>query len=136
MPPTSSVRPPDQHLQERDRIGRTLTLLARLMQDDWDAEPRGIAADRETAVHIDPATGTAEVFATADHPTPFAYFLLPTRPPERCESGQPLTFRDVDVYRIGPGGRFDIPAWKGTGGIAYRLSAVAGLLVSSRGAAY
>ncbi len=122
----------DQHLQEFDRIGRTVTLLARLMQDGWSWEPRAIAADRETALHIDPRDGTAEVFATATHPTPFVYFLKPTRPPERCEPGQSLTLRDVDVYRIGPGGRFDLTAWQGTGGISYRLSAEAGVLNSSR----
>jgi cyanophycinase-like exopeptidase len=126
----------DQHLQERNRIGRTVTLLARLMKDGWAAEPRAIAADRETAVHIDPETGTAEVFATATHQTPYAYFMRPSQPPERCEPGQPLTFRDLDVYRIGPGGRFDLAAWSGTGGISYRLSAEAGVLRSSRDGAY
>jgi cyanophycinase-like exopeptidase len=126
----------DQHLQEFDRIGRTVTLLARLMQDGWSWEPRAIAADRETALHIDPRDGTAEVFATATHPTPFVYFLKPTQPPERCERGQSLTLRDVDVYRIGPGGRFDLTAWQGTGGISYRLSAEAGVLNSSREDSY
>ncbi len=126
----------DQHLQERDRIGRTVTLLARLMQDGWSSEPRAIAADRETALHIDPKEGTAEVFATATHPTPFVYFLRPTQPPERCEPGQPLTFRDVEVYRIGPGGRFDLAAWQGSGGISYRLSAKEGVLSSSRDGIY
>lgn len=126
----------DQHLQERDRIGRTVTLLARLVKDGWASEPRAIAADRETTVHVDPKDGTAEVFATATHRTPFAYFMRPTRAPERCEAGQPLTFRDVEVYRIGPGGHFDLAAWRGTGGISYRLSAEAGVLRSSRGGAY
>jgi cyanophycinase-like exopeptidase len=126
----------DQHLQERDRIGRTVTLLARLMQDDWSSQPRAIAADRETALHIDPKDGTAEVFATATHPTPFVYFLRPTQPPERCEPGQPLTFRDVEVYRIGPGGRFDLAAWQGSGGISYSLSAKDGVLSSSRDGIY
>ena len=126
----------DQHLQERDRIGRTVTLLARLMQDGWNSAPRAIAADRETAVHIDPASGTAEIFATADHPTPYAYFMRPTGPPALCEPGQPLTFRDVDVYRIGPGARFDLATWQGTGGISYRLSVETGVLSSSRGAIY
>ncbi len=46
----------DQHLQERDRIGRTVALLARLVRDGWDPDPRAIAADRETALHVDPAT--------------------------------------------------------------------------------
>ena len=126
----------DQHLQERDRIGRTVTMLARLMKDGWSSRPLAIAADRETAVHIDPKDGTAEVFATATHPTPYAYFLRPTQPPERCEPDQPLTFRNVDVYRIGPGGHFDLAAWSGAGGINYRLSAEAGVLSSSRDAIY
>ncbi len=91
----------DQHLWERDRIGRTVTLLARLLHDGWTTDARAIAADRETAVHIDPRDGSAEVFATADHPTPYVYFLRAARPPERCEPGQPLTIRDVAVYRLG-----------------------------------
>jgi len=128
----------DQHLIERDRIGRTVTLLARLMKDGWSAHPRAIAADRETAVHIDPATGMAEVFATPNpkHTTPYAYFMSVSEPPQRCERGQPLTLRNVDVYRLTPGGRFDITAWKGQGGIAYKLSAEDGTLKSSRGEIY
>ena len=126
----------DQHLQERDRIGRTVTMLARLMQDGWSSRPLAIAADRETALHVDPVEGTAEVFATARHATPYVYFLRPTQPPKHCEPGQPLTFQDVEVYRIGPGGRFDLTAWQGTGGISYRLSAEAGVLSSSRDATY
>ncbi|MDP9200162.1 MAG: cyanophycinase [Pseudomonadota bacterium] len=126
----------DQHLQERDRIGRTVTLLARLMQDDWDAGPRAIAADRETALHVNPADGTVEVFATADHPTPYVYFLRPSAVPERCVPGQPLTFRNVEVYRIGPGGRFDLDDWDGSGGLDYRLDVEAGALQSSRGSIY
>ena len=126
----------DQHLQERDRIGRTVALLARLLHDGWTTEARAIAADRETSVHIDPVTGIAEVFATADHPTPYAYFMSAGRLPERCEPGQPLTFGHVDVYRLAPGGRFDLAAWQGEGGLAYQLSVDAGVLRSSRGAAY
>lgn len=126
----------DQHLQERDRIGRTLTLLARLIKDGWASSPRAIAADHETAIHVDPTDGSAEVFATADHATPYAYFLSPSALPERCEPGKPLTFRDVDVYRIGPGARFDLAAWRGSGGIGYRLSAEAGILRSSRETIY
>jgi cyanophycinase-like exopeptidase len=126
----------DQHLHERDRIGRTVTLLARLMNDGWSEHPRAIAADRETAIHIDPATGIAEVFATPKHPTPYAYFMSATERPQRCEKNQPLTFRNVAVYRITPGGHFDLGAWKGQGGIAYTLSAEGGKLQSSRGEIY
>jgi cyanophycinase len=126
----------DQHLQERDRIGRTVAMLARLVHDGWTPRARAIAADRETSLHIDPATGRAQVFATADHATPYVYFLRTSGLPEICEAEVPLTLRDIEVYRVGPGGRFDVEAWTGEGGIAYTLSAEAGKLVSSRGEIY
>lgn len=127
----------DQHLQERDRMGRTVTMMARLAKDGWIAKPRAIAADRETSVHIDPATGIARVFATKDHETPYAYFMRATKPPDRCEPGQPLAMGPVEVYRLGPGeGSFDLRAWKGQGGIAYTLKVDEGVLRSSRGAVY
>jgi cyanophycinase len=126
----------DQHLQERDRMGRTVAFLARLVADGWTTVGRAIAADRETALHVDPADGSSEVFATPTHTTPYVYFLQTPGPPEVCAPKTPLTYRNISVYRIGPGGRFEIPRWRGTGGIAYTLSAEAGVLVSSRGDIY
>ena len=126
----------DQHLQERDRIGRTVALLARLQQDGWSAMPRAIAADRETSLHIDPADGTAEVFATAEHPTPYVYFMQPAGPPVRCERGQPLTTGAISVQRLGPGERFKLRTWQASGGISYELRAEAGELKSSRESNY
>ncbi len=126
----------DQHLQERDRIGRTLAMLARLVHDGWTPQARAIAADRETSLHIDPETGTAQVFATADHETPYVYFMRTSGAPQVCEAGVPLTIRGIETYRLGPGGAFDLAAWEGRGGVAYTLSAEAGELVSSRGEVY
>jgi cyanophycinase len=126
----------DQHLQERDRMGRTVAFLARLVTDGWTTQGRAIAADRETALHVDPTNGTVEVFTTPTHPTPFVYFLSTPGPPEVCQPGTPLTYRDVSVYRIGPGGGFDVDRWRGTGGIAYTLTVVEGVLTSSRGDIY
>jgi cyanophycinase len=124
----------DQHLQERDRIGRTVALLSRLQQDGWSASPRAIAAD--TSLHIDPADGTAEVFATPDHPTPYVYFMEPRGPPVLCERGQPLTTAAIAVQRLGPGERFDLRTWRASGGISYELRAEAGVLQSSRESNY
>jgi len=126
----------DQHLQERDRIGRTVAMLSRLQKDGWASRPRAIAADRETALHIDPVNGSAEVFATADHPTPYVYFMTATELPQHCEVDQPLTTGAVEVYRLGPGGRFNLATWQGSGGIRYELSVEAGVLHSSRGEFY
>jgi cyanophycinase len=126
----------DQHLQERDRMGRTVAFLARLVRDGWTSRGRAIAADRETALHVDPADGSAEVLATPTHPTPYVYFLQTSGPPEVCTPDTPLTYRNVAVYRIGPGGTFDLNRWKGTHGISYTLSAVEGVLTSSNGSVY
>lgn len=126
----------DQHLQERDRMGRTVAFLARLVHDGWTTQARAIAADRETALHVNPADGTAEVFATATHPTPYVYFLRTNGPPAVCSPATALTYTNISVYRIGPGGTFDIDRWKGTQGIAYTLSATAGVLTSSNGSVY
>jgi len=126
----------DQHLIERDRMGRTMAFLARLVHDGWTTEGRAIAADRETALHVNPADGRAEVLSTPAHETPYVYFLRTPGPPEVCAPGTPLTYRNVAVYRIGPGGTFDLDRWRGTGGISYTLSAEGGMLTSSRGAIY
>ena len=126
----------DQHLQERDRIGRTMALLARLVQDGWTRDARAIAADRETSLHIDPATGAARVFSAEDHATPYVYFMRSRRPPLVCEPRRPLSFHDVEVYRVGPGATFNITDWRGRGGLAYTLSAEDGILSSSRGDIY
>ena len=126
----------DQHLQERDRMGRTVAFLARLVTDGWTAQAGAIAADRETALIVDPDTGRSEVVSTPTHPTAFVYFLRPPGPPEVCTPKTPLTYRNIDVYRIGPGGTFDIDKWTGSHGIAYTLSVEAGVLSSSRGEIY
>ena len=126
----------DQHLQERDRIGRTVAFLARLVKDGWTSDGKAIAADRETALHVDPANGTSEVLSHGNHTTPFVYFLRTPGPPEVCEPKTPLTYRNISVYRVGPGGTFDLGSWSGQGGISYMLSAENGVLVSSRGEIY
>ena len=127
----------DQHLQERHRIGRTIAFLSRLVEDGWTEQGRAIAADRETSVHVDPASGLARVYATADHETPYAYFMSTRGRPQICKPGEKLTYRDIDVYRLGPGeGSFDIGKWQGEGGISYTLGAENGELVSSRDSFY
>jgi cyanophycinase-like exopeptidase len=126
----------DQHVEERDRIGRTVTFLARLVKDGWTAEGRAIAADRETSLVVDPEDGTAEVLSTPDHTNPYVYFMSTTGAPEVCEPKTPLTYRNVKVYRVGPGGTFNLGRWQGTRGISYTLSAEAGVLISSRGEIY
>jgi len=126
----------DQHLVERDRMGRTIAFLARLVSGGWTGTARAVASDRNTALHVDPANGSTQVFSTPGWATPWVYFLETPGAPEVCQPGTPLTYRNVDVYRIAPGGTFDLDSWSGHGGIAYTLSAEAGVLISSRGDIY
>lgn len=126
----------DQHLIERDRIGRTVALMARLVHDDLTSQARAMAADRETSVHIDPSTGILTVHSTPDHNMPYVYMLRTTQSPEVCEPDEPLSIAGIEVYRIGPGGSFDMNKWIGTEGTSYSFSVNAGILSSSRGDIY
>jgi hypothetical protein len=62
--------------------------------------------------------------------------MTPRGAPALCAPGKPLASGPVDLYRIGPGGRFDLRAWQGSGGIAYTLEAKDGVLLSSRESNY
>lgn len=120
----------DQHLIERDRIGRTLTFMARIVQDGWATESRSIAIDRETAVLVE-ASGDATIVANADHPTPYAYFISGGAP-EVCQPNTPLTYLNLAVFRAEPGSKFDIPRWAGHNGTSYTLNVVNGAIMSSQ----
>jgi cyanophycinase len=121
----------DSHFVKRDRMGRTLGFLARIMKDGWSQSPREVAIDERSAVLVD-AEGKATVVGTGKG----AYFLRPTQGPEICERGVPLTFRNVSVYQVKTGGHFDLDSWSGDGGSAYSLSVVRGKIESTQGATY
>ena len=126
----------DQHLVERDRMGRTVVFLARLVNDGWTATGKAIASDRNTAFHLDPATGVGTVVSTPGWATPYVYFLRTNGAPQVCQPGVPLSYQNISVYRVSPGGTFNINTWSGSGGLPYSLSATAGVLSSSNGSIY
>ena len=117
----------DSHFAKRDRMGRTLGFLARIMKDGWSQAPREVAIDEQSALLVE-ADGKATVVGTGRG----AYFLRPPQSPEICEKGVPLTFRNVSVYRAPPGGHFDLRLWTGDGGTAYSLSVERGKIESTQ----
>jgi cyanophycinase-like exopeptidase len=121
----------DQHLIERDRIGRTLTFMARIVADGWATESKAIAIDRETAVLVEGDTGQASIIANADHPTPFAYFIRGGTP-EVVAPKTPLTYRNLQVQRAAPGSTFDLQKWTGKGLLSYTLNVVDGVISSTQ----
>jgi cyanophycinase len=117
----------DSHFAKRDRMGRTLGFLARIMQDGWSQSPREVAIDEKSAVLVD-GDGKGVVVGGGKG----AYFLHPSNAPVVCEKEVPLTFLDVSVYRVPAGGHFDLVAWKGDGGKAYDLSVEKGKIRSTQ----
>jgi cyanophycinase len=109
----------DSHFAKRDRMGRTLGFLARIMQDGWSKAPREIAIDEKSALLLN-ADGTGIVVGKGKG----AYFLRPSVAPDVCKRGEPLSFRNISVYKVPAGGHFDLVSWAGTGGANYLLSVV------------
>lgn len=117
----------DSHFAKRDRMGRTLGFLARIMQDGWSESPREVAIDEKSSVLVEP-DGKGIVVGNGKG----AYFLKPTRKPAVCKKDQPLTFEKVSVYHVPTGGHFSLPSWTGDGGVSYMLSVEKGKIESTQ----
>jgi cyanophycinase len=115
----------DTHFAARDRMGRSLVFMARILQDGRAREIRGIAVDERTSALLDP-DGQALVVG-AGH----AYFMAATHPPEVCKAGTPLTFRGIAVRSLAAGQRFDVAHWGSNEGTSYTLSVEGGVVRSS-----
>jgi cyanophycinase-like exopeptidase len=117
----------DSHFAKRDRLGRTLVFLARLMQDGWSKDPRDIAIDEKSAFLVE-ADGKGVVVGSGKG----VYFIRPTEGPTVCREKTPLTFEKLEVYHAPQGSHFDLDKWKGDGGKAYQLSVGAGVVSSTQ----
>ena len=116
----------DDHFAARERMGRLIAFLARVIHDGDASEVSAIATDEKTAYLMEPdgsgvVTGTGAV-----------YFLRTTGRPEVCKPGTPLTFRNLSVYRVRAGGTFNVSNWTGAGGLGYTLSAISGVVESTQ----
>ncbi len=115
----------DTHFAKRDRMGRLVVFLARILQDGWAKEVRAIAVEENVAVLLEP-DGNAKV--VGEGPT---YFFSAKHPPEICRRKSPLRFTGLTVHRAPAGATFNVKEWKGTGGDDYMLSAENGKLVAT-----
>jgi len=117
----------DSHFAKRDRMGRTLTFLSRIVQDGWSENPREIAIDEKSAVLLEP-DGKARVIGSGKG----AYFLSVKEKPAVCKEGTPLTFHNIAVYHGPTGATFDVKSWSGEGGAAYLLSVENGVVSNTQ----
>jgi cyanophycinase len=111
----------DTHFAKRDRMGRLVVFLARILQDGWATQVRAIAVEENAAVLLE-ADGSAKVVGGP------AYFLGGKNPPEICRRKTPLRFHGISVHRAPAGASFNVTTWRGGNGDDYQLSAENGEL--------
>jgi cyanophycinase len=116
----------DTHFAKRDRMGRLVVFLARILEDGWAKQVRAIAVEEGAAVLLEP-DGQARIIGSGP-----AYFLEANNSPEVCRRKTPLSFSGISVHRAPLGASFNVKDWKGTGGDDYQLSAVKGELKALR----
>lgn len=115
----------DTHFSARDRLGRTLVFMARILQDGKARHIRDIAVDQGTGVLLEP-DGTATILGEGS-----AYFLHATQNPEVCKANAPLTFHGIAVRSLPAGEQFNVRQWSSNKGVAYMLSVDSGVIHST-----
>lgn len=116
----------DSHFVTRDRMGRSLVFLARLVNNGWATQPRGIGIDERTALLVLPG-GAATMVGTGA-----AYFLQAPGPAQVLAAKTPMTYLNIGVYKVPQGGTFNLSTWTGTGGVAYTLNVNNGSVTSTQ----
>jgi cyanophycinase len=91
----------DTHFQQRDRLGRLVTFLAR----SYGGKPlRGLGVSEGTVVLVN-GNGAATVLGKGPA------HLIRADAPARVERGQPLDYNSVRVWRFESGATFDMQQW-------------------------
>jgi cyanophycinase len=122
----------DSHLDARDRMGRLVSFMARVVNDGWTGMARGVGVDVETALLVENGQATRVGAGSV-------YFLQTVGLPQVCAPKTPLTYRNLGVQRLSGAGTFDMNNWAGYGStVNYSISAVKGVLSSTQpgGAVY
>ncbi|HVO59929.1 MAG TPA: hypothetical protein VMT53_03285, partial [Terriglobales bacterium] len=117
----------DTHFAKRNRMGRSLTFLARIVQDGWSPDPREIAVDESSAVLVE-QDGKSQIVGKGKG----AYLISVNHKPTTCRANTPLTLENVAVYNAASGTTFDLKSWTGSGGKSYSLRVIKGSVTSTQ----
>lgn len=141
----------DSHLDSRDRMGRLISFVARLVARDGTTGcaggiltagsvnlvgARGIGVGVETALLVqgngDSRPYTARRVTNSSTITESAvYFVRPLNPPTVCASGQPLTMLTVEIKKLVDSKiEFNLSDWSGLPRSTYFVDAYSGALTS------
>jgi len=113
----------DTHFVTRDRMGRSVTFVARVRQDLGNPTAIGLGIDEETNVALD-TTGNARMFGVGT-----AYFIQSPNAASICQSKTPLTYKNVQIMRISAqnGDIYDFNVMNGSG-VAYSWDVLQGVI--------
>lgn len=115
----------DTHFHARDRLGRLLVFMARILAAGDAGEIHAIGIDQHTAFLLEGDGNGAVAGAGA------AYFFAAAGKPGACRPAVRLTFEGISVRKLVAGEKFNLVRWHGSG-ISYTLSVRAGTLHSSQ----
>ncbi len=93
----------DSHFSERERLGRLIGFIARIIQDGWGDPVIGIGIDERTAVVVGPG-GEGEVLGEGA-----VYVLHSNGMPQACEPGVPLTYENLQLHQLVAGDTLSFP---------------------------
>ena len=112
----------DSHFSQRDRMGRSIAFMSRIIQDGWATSIHDIGIDETTAVVLDPS-GHAKVLGKGA-----AYFMTLDHRPEQCAYKKPLTVRGAKILKVqaGPNATFDFNSWTSPSAEAMEANVVEG----------
>jgi cyanophycinase len=129
----------DTHFCARDRMGRSITFAARLIQDRWADVGVGVMSVDQYGALLLNSSGVGrmvqyESSTSTSTSLPaecgvYTYMLKTTVAPNVCAKKTPLSISGVNVWRLAPGDEFDVVNWRPvTGGINYILNVVNGVI--------
>ena len=149
-PPVLANTIVDAHLDARDRMGRLITFVARLVAPSGttgcpggilnagtasNTAARGIGVDVETALLVQgngsqqPVTAR-RVTNPSTTTSSAVYFVRPLNPPTQCASGKPLTMTTVELRKLADDSVFNLTDWSGTTS-PYYVDAISGALTTN-----
>lgn len=119
----------DTHFVTRDRMGRMIAFLARLIQDSEEkvAVIRGVGVDEHTALLLNHSTGMVQTVGIGT-----AYVCAASYKAEVCAPGKPLTYMHIGCTRLtasisGDGDSYSFSDFAGDGYV-YENSVVKGII--------
>ncbi len=102
----------DTHFYQKDRMGRAMTFVARLLRDGDSDRALAIGIDEKTSLLIN-QQGIAQVITNDEKGS--VYFILGDHQPEVCEPQRPISFSNYKIWRVRNGETFDLKNIPATG---------------------